>query len=201
MPRPKFLSSSPILRIGSRGSALALKQTEFVRAQLARLHDIHPDRLPITLFSTTGDRSQSQNQPLRNIGGNGLFTREIEQALLDNEIDLAVHSAKDLATEQPAGLVMDIFPPREDVADAFVSLKYKTVDSLPRGATVGTSSIRRRAQLLHLRPDLKIINFRGNVDTRLTKLQQGQADATILAVAGLNRLAMSDYISQRLSPR
>ena len=122
------------------------------------------------------------------IGGKGLFTKEIEEALLDGSIDLAVHSMKDMPVAQPGGLVLDCYLPREDVRDAFVSLKYKSIADLPKGAKLGSSSLRRRAQILHMRPDIDVVEFRGNVQTRLRKLDEGVADATFLAMAGLNRL-------------
>jgi len=133
-----------------------------------------------------------QDRPLKEIGGKGLFTREIEEALLAGEIDIAVHSMKDMPVEQPAGLILDTYLPREDVRDAFVALTPGGLADLPQGAVVGTSSLRRRAQLLHRRPDLRIVEFRGNVQTRLRKLGDGEAQATFLAMAGLNRLAMHD---------
>ena len=190
----------PILRIGARGSPLARIQAEQVIAQLARIHQTGIDAFPLITFSTSGDRTQAGNRPLSAFSGQGLFTREIEQALLNGNIDLAIHSAKDLATDLPPGLSMDIFPRREDVADAFLSTRHGSIADLPQGAVLGTSSVRRRAQMLRLRPDLHIVGFRGNVDTRLEKLHRGQADATLLAMAGLNRLGKAHLATCRLDP-
>jgi hydroxymethylbilane synthase len=148
------------------------------------------DSFRIQVIQTTGDRVQ--DRALSEIGGKGLFTLEIEDAMLAGSIDIAVHSMKDMPVECPAGLVLDCYLPREDVRDAFISPKYKTIAELPEGATVGTSSLRRRAQLLLRRPDLNIVEFRGNVQTRLRKLDEAVADATFLACAGLNRLGRSD---------
>lgn len=152
--------------------------------------DLPEEAFKIVVIKVTGDAIQ--DRPLKEIGGKGLFTREIEEALLDGSIDIAVHSMKDMPVEQPAGLSLDTYLPREDVRDAFISLDQGTLADLPEGATVGTSSLRRRAQLLHRRPDLNIVEFRGNVQTRLRKLNEGVAQATFLAMAGLNRLHMSD---------
>ena len=136
--------------------------------------------------------------PLAKIGGKGLFVKELETALLENEADIAVHSMKDMQTVLPEGLEIGAVLPREDPRDAFISLKYATLAELPAGAVVGTSSLRRQAQVMSLRPDLKIVGFRGNVETRLRKLKEGIADATFLACAGLNRLGMSDHITARM---
>lgn len=147
------------------------------------------------VIKTTGDdRSMiDADRPLKEIGNKGLFTKEIEEAMLEGRIDIAVHSMKDMPVEQPeGGLVLDCYLPREDTRDAFVSLKYKAISDLPEGAVVGTSSLRRKAQLLNRRPDLTIVEFRGNVQTRLKKLGDGVAEATFLAMAGLNRLGMDD---------
>jgi hydroxymethylbilane synthase len=141
-----------------------------------------------------------QDRPLKEIGGKGLFTREIEEALLDGSIDIAVHSMKDMPVDQPGGLLLNTYLPREDVRDAFVSLSAKGLDDLAQGATVGTSSLRRRSQLLAKRPDLNIVEFRGNVQTRLKKLADGVAEATFLAMAGLNRLGMSDVPRTAVAP-
>jgi hydroxymethylbilane synthase len=185
------------LRIGTRGSPLALVQARAVRDRLAAAHGIDPAAIEIRIIKTSGD--QIQDRPLSEVGGKGLFTKEIEEALLAREIDLAVHSMKDVATVLPAGLVMAACLPREDVRDAFISLKVKRLADLPAGATVGTSSLRRQAQVLRARPDLEVIGFRGNVDTRLRKLADGVADATLLACAGLNRLGMSDLITSPIA--
>ena len=144
----------------------------------------------IKVIKTTGDKIQ--DRPLSEVGGKGLFTKEIEEAMLDNNIDIAVHSMKDMPVICPEGLIISCYLPREDVRDSFISTKYKSISELPNGATVGTSSLRRRAQLLNKRPDLKIVEFRGNVQTRLRKLNEGIADATFLACAGLNRLGRNE---------
>ena len=145
----------------------------------------------IVVIKVTGD--QILDKALKEIGGKGLFTREIEEALLDGGIDIAVHSMKDMPTVQPAGLILDCYLPREDVRDGFVSPAVAGLMDLPQGATVGCSSLRRRAQLAHRRPDLKLVEFRGNVQTRMKKLEDGVAVATFLAMAGLNRLGMAQH--------
>ena len=178
------------LRIGTRGSPLALAQAHETRDRLSAAFDVPPEAFEIVVIKVTGD--MVQDRALKEIGGKGLFTREIEEALLDGSIDIAVHSMKDMPVEQPGGLIIDCYLPREDVRDAFVSLTAQGVDDLPQGAVVGTSSLRRRAQLSHKRPDLQIVEFRGNVQTRLRKLGDGVAEATFLAMAGLNRLGMAD---------
>lgn len=174
------------LKIGTRGSPLALAQAHETRNRLMQAHGLPEAAFTIEVIQTTGDAVQ--DRPLSEIGGKGLFTKEIELALLDGRIDIAVHSMKDVATVLPEGLVIDCTLPREDVRDAFVSRKYTSIAELPEGATVGTSSLRRRAQLLAMRPDLKLVEFRGNVQTRLKKLDDGVAEATFLACAGLRRL-------------
>lgn len=174
------------LRIGTRGSALALAQANETRDRLAEAHDLPTEAFEIVIIRTTGDRIIDRS--LRELGGKGLFTREIEQALADGEIDIAVHSMKDMPTLQPEGLVIDCILPREDPRDAFVSDRYESLAAMPAGAVVGTSSLRRRAQVAQRRPDLRIVEFRGNVQTRLRKLADGVADATFLAQAGLARL-------------
>ncbi len=184
------------LRLGTRGSPLALAQAHEVRDRLAKAHGLAPDLIEISVIKTSGDRIL--DRPLAEIGGKGLFTKEIEEALLANEIDLAVHSMKDMQTALPDGLRIGAVLEREDVRDAFISLKYPNLDAVPQGATVGTSSLRRQAQLLNTRPDLKVVGFRGNVQTRLKKLEDGVAEATFLAVAGLKRLGMADRITQLL---
>ena len=176
------------LKIGTRGSPLALAQAFETRARLMAAHGLTEDALEIVTIKTTGDRIL--DRPLKEIGGKGLFTREIEDALLDGSIDIAVHSMKDMPTLQPDGLVLDCCLPREDVRDAFVSPGAASLADLAQGAEVGTSSLRRRAQLAHRRPDLRLVEFRGNVQTRLRKLEEGVAAATFLAMAGLNRLHM-----------
>ncbi len=174
------------LKIGTRGSPLALAQAHETRSRLMEAHGLPEGAFTIEVIQTTGDAVQ--DRPLSEIGGKGLFTKEIELALMDGRIDIAVHSMKDVATELPDGLVIDCALPREDVRDAFISLKYKRISELPEGAVVGTSSLRRRAQLLAMRPDLTLVEFRGNVQTRLKKLDDGVAEATFLACAGLRRL-------------
>lgn len=183
-------SPSHPLRIGTRGSPLALAQAHETRARLAKAFDLPEGAFEIVVIKVTGD--QIQDKSLREIGGKGLFTREIEEDLLASKIDIAVHSMKDMPVEQPAGLLLDTYLPREDVRDAFVSLDGGQLADLPQGATVGSSSLRRRAQLAHRRPDLNLVEFRGNVQTRMRKLKEGIAQATFLAKAGLNRLGMDD---------
>jgi hydroxymethylbilane synthase len=182
--------TQPIIKIGTRGSPLALVQAYEVRGRLMAAHNLPKDGFEVVVIKTTGDRIQ--DRPLGEIGGKGLFTKEIEDALLDGSIDIAVHSMKDMPVEQPAGLVLDCYLPREDVRDAFVSLKYASIADLPKGAKLGSSSLRRRAQIMNMRPDIEVVEFRGNVQTRLRKLEEGVADATFLAMAGLNRLGNAD---------
>ena len=182
------------LRIGTRGSPLALAQAHEVRARLMAAHGLPETAFEIVVIKTAGDRIL--DRPLAEVGGKGLFTKEIEDALLANEIDLAVHSMKDMQTELSEGLVIGATLPREDVRDAFISLAYGSLAELPRGAVVGTSSLRRQAQVKRLRPDLEVVGFRGNVQTRLKKLQDGVAMATFLACAGLNRLGLADRIAR-----
>lgn len=182
------------LKIGTRGSPLALAQAHETRNRLAKAHDLPLEAFEIVVIKTTGDNRAmiDADRPLKEIGNKGLFTKEIEEAMLQGGIDIAVHSSKDMPVEQPAGLVLDTFLPREDVRDAFVSPTKSAIADLPEGAVVGTSSLRRRAQLLNRRPDLQVVEFRGNVQTRLKKLADGVAECTFLAMAGLNRLAMDD---------
>ena len=177
------------LKIGTRGSPLALAQAYETRRRLGTAFDLPEEAFEIVVIKTTGDKII--DRPLKEIGGKGLFTREIEEAMLSGAIDIAVHSMKDMPTLQPEGLVLDTYLPREDVRDAFVSAGYERLADLPAGATVGTSSLRRRAQLLNFRPDLKVVEFRGNVQTRLKKLEDKVADCTFLAMAGLRRLDMA----------
>lgn len=187
------------IKIGTRGSPLALAQAYQTRDRLKSAYGMNEADFEIVIISTTGD--QIQHKALREFGGKGLFTKEIEVQLADGGIDIAVHSMKDVPTELPIGLVMTAILPREDVRDAFISIKHEKVQELPQGAVVGTSSLRRGAILLSKRPDLKIVNFRGSVNTRLEKLAAGEVDATILAVAGLNRLGFSDMITQVISAK
>ncbi|WP_286760263.1 MULTISPECIES: hydroxymethylbilane synthase [Sulfitobacter] len=176
------------MRIGTRGSPLAMAQAYETRARLAAAFEIPQAAFEIVVIKVTGD--VIQDRPLKDIGGKGLFTREIEEDLLAGKIDIAVHSMKDMPTIQPGGLLLDTYLPREDPRDAFVAPTLSALDQLAEGAVVGTSSLRRRAQLLHQRPDLQVVEFRGNVQTRLKKLADGVAECTFLAVAGLNRLGM-----------
>ncbi|WP_091432684.1 hydroxymethylbilane synthase [Aliiroseovarius sediminilitoris] len=180
------------LKIGTRGSPLALAQAHETRRRLMAAFDLPEAAFEIVVIHTTGDDRAliDADRPLKEIGNKGLFTKEIEEAMLDGRIDIAVHSMKDMPTEQPEGLVLDCNLPREDTRDAFVSINYRSIRDLPKGAVVGTSSLRRKAQLLNRRPDLEVVEFRGNVQTRLKKLEDGVAEATFLAMAGLNRLGM-----------
>ncbi len=190
------------LRIGTRGSPLALAQAHETRDRLARAFDLPQSAFEIVVIKTTGDNRAliAADKPLKEIGGKGLFTREIEDALLAGRIDIAVHSMKDMPVEQPAGLTLDCHLPREDVRDAFVTLVGSTFADLPDAAVVGTSSLRRRAQLLYRRPDLQVVEFRGNVQTRMRKLADGVAEATFLACAGLNRLGLDDVARTAIPP-
>jgi hydroxymethylbilane synthase len=185
-------SANPSLKLGTRGSPLALAQAHMVQRELAYALDCSTNDIEIIILKTTGDNIQ--DRPLSEVGGKGLFTKELEEALLGGAIDLAVHSMKDVATRLPNGLVIPALLAREDYRDRLITLegKPKRLEQLPAGARVGTSSLRRAAQLKHARPDIEIIPFRGNVGTRLTKLRDGAADATILAAAGLNRLEQPD---------
>jgi hydroxymethylbilane synthase len=182
--------ASAVLRIGTRGSPLALAQARMVRTLLAAAHGIDPERLEVCVIRTSGDRIQ--DRPLAEVGGKGLFTKEIEEALAAGSVDFAVHSAKDMPTVLPGGLVLTAFLPREDVRDAFISRKARTLRELPAGAVVGTASLRRQAMVKRLRPDLRVVPLRGNVETRLRKLEAGEVDATLLALAGLKRLGLAD---------
>lgn len=176
------------LRIGTRGSPLALAQAHEARARLMAAHELPEAAFAVVVIRTTGDRVQ--DRPLSELGGKGLFTREIEAELAGGGIDIAVHSMKDMPTLQPAGLAISCLLPREDVRDAFVSEAADGIGGLAAGTVVGTSSLRRRAQLLHRRPDLAVVEFRGSVETRLRKLREGVAAATFLAMAGLRRLGV-----------
>jgi hydroxymethylbilane synthase len=183
------------LRIGSRGSQLALWQANHI-AELLRVQGHEVD---IEIIKTTGDRLQEVT--FAEVGSKGMFTKEIEEALAASRIDLAVHSLKDLPTELPSGFVLAATPPRVDPRDVFVSVKHASLAQLPRRARVGTSSQRRRAQLKALRCDIQAVEFRGNVDTRLRKLSEGQVDAILLAAAGLDRLGKTDWVRERLDPQ
>ena len=184
---------SKLIKIGTRGSKLALAQAYETRNRLIAAHGLTEDDFEIVVIKTTGDRIL--DRPLSEAGGKGLFTKEIEEALIDGRIDLAVHSSKDMPTFLPDGLELSCFLPREDVRDAFISRKYESLAAMPEGAVVGTSSLRRQALVKKLRPDLKVITYRGNVQRRLQKLDEGVADATLLACAGLRRLGDEDVIT------
>jgi hydroxymethylbilane synthase len=184
------------LRIGTRGSPLALAQANDVRVRLMAAQGLTEAEVTIRVIKTSGDIIQ--DRPLSEAGGKGLFTKEIEEALIANEIDLAVHSMKDVPTVLPDGLFISTILKREDVRDAFISLKYKTLASMPAGTVVGTSSLRRAAQVRRARPDLMVVEFRGNVETRLRKIADGVADATFLAMAGLNRLGLTAHVTSSI---
>ncbi len=185
-----------VLKIGTRGSALALAQAHETRARLMKAHGLPEEAFEIVVISTSGDRIQ--DRPLSEAGGKGLFTKEIEEALLDGRIDIAVHSSKDMPTSLPEGLELSAFLEREDVRDAFIGRAAPKLDELPAGAVVGSSSLRRQALVRRLRPDIDVVMFRGNVQTRLRKLDEGQVAGTLLAHAGLRRLGLSDIITQLL---
>ncbi len=184
---------SPRLRLGTRGSPLAMAQAHEVRGKLMAAHGFGEDEVEIVIIKTIGD--QILDRALAEVGGKGLFTKEIETALLEGEIDLAVHSMKDMPTVLPDGLIISTMLEREDTRDAFISTRAKTPRDLPPGAVVGTASLRRQAQLKHMRPDLEVITYRGNVQRRLKKLEEGVVDATFLAFAGLKRLGLEGVIT------
>ncbi len=194
--------SQPPVRIGARGSKLSLAQSRLMQARIAAALGARPDEIeeaaPLVVITTTGDRIQDRR--LLEIGGKALFTKEIEEALLDGRIDCAVHSLKDVPAELPPGLMLAAIPEREDPRDAFLSHQALTIDDLPHGARLGTASMRRQAQALHRRPDLDIVMLRGNVDTRLAKLEAGEADAILLALSGLNRLGLGGLPQSLLDP-
>ena len=190
--------SAPPIRIGTRGSRLALIQAGEVRTRLMAAHPGLPNAPDIVAIKTTGDRVR--DRALAEVGGKGMFTKEIEQALLDRRVELAVHSMKDMPTWLPDGLVVACLLPRADSRDALLANGPRSIGTLKHGAVVGTASLRRQAQLLHLRPDLEVIMFRGNVTSRIRKLADGVADATLLAFAGLERLDMGDVASAVLEP-
>ena len=185
------------LRIGTRGSPLALAQTHIVRTKLALAHRIDLENLTVEVIKTTGD--QIQDRPLSEAGGKGLFTKELDSALLANVIDLAVHSSKDLPTRLPSEIFIAGYLLREDPRDALISHTGQTLDELAPGSIVGTASLRRAAQIKRRRPDLQTTLLRGNVETRLRKVREGEIDATLLAAAGLNRLGLKHHISALLS--
>ncbi len=190
------------LKIGTRGSPLALAQAHETRARLMAAFDLPEDAFEIVVIKTTGDDRSliDADRPLKEIGNKGLFTKEIEEAMLNGDIDIAVHSMKDMPTEQPDGLILNTYLPREDTRDAFICPQFKSLHELPQGAVVGSSSLRRRAQLLARRPDLQVVEFRGNVQTRLKKLNEGVAVATFLAMAGLNRMSMTEVPRTAIEP-
>ena len=190
------MPSRPLL-IGTRGSPLALWQARHVWARLLEANGLGEGAVGLSMITTSGDRIK--DKPLREFGGKGLFTKEIDEALLGGVVDLAVHSMKDLETDLPAGICIAAILPRADVRDAFISGRAPTLAELPPGAVVGTSSLRRGAQVRRLRPDLRLIDLRGNVETRLKKIAEGQADATLLALAGLERLGLSSQATSILS--
>lgn len=187
-----------VVKIGTRGSALALAQAAETRARLMAAHGLPEEAFEIVVISTSGDRIQ--DRPLSQAGGKGLFTKEIEEALIDGRIDLAVHSSKDMPTVLPDGLEISAFLEREDVRDAFIGRSVTRLEHLPQGAKLGTSSLRRQALVLRLRPDLDVCMFRGNVQTRLRKLDEGVAEGTLLALAGLKRLGMAHVASEIMDP-
>jgi hydroxymethylbilane synthase len=191
-------SSPPFVRIGTRGSPLALWQAHETQRRLAAAHGVPLEAIAITIIKTSGDIIQ--DRPLSEVGGKGLFTKEIEQALFDETVDLAVHSAKDMETALPPGLVLTACLPREDVRDAFICRKAKTLAELPAGAVVGTASLRRGAMVKRLRPDITVVSIRGNVDTRIRKVESGEVDATLLALAGLKRLGLADRATSLFDP-
>ncbi len=185
-----------LIKIGTRASLLAVTQSTWVKDQIEKQYPT--TTVELVKITTKGDKIL--DVPLAKVGGKGLFVKEIEDALLDERVDLAVHSMKDVPAELPDGLQVAIVPLREIPQDAFISVKYKSVDDLPQGATIGTSSLRRKSQLACLRPDLNIKDLRGNLDTRLRKLDQGEYDAIILAGAGLNRLGLQERITTLFTP-
>src|SRR5512143_4219288 len=185
------------LRIGTRGSPLALVQARAVRSRLAAAAGVSEDAIELIVIRTTGDTIQ--DRPLAEEGGKGLFTKEIEEALLDGRVDLAVHSAKDMPTVLPEGLVLAACLEREDPRDVFISRKARSLAELPRGASLGTASLRRQALAKRARPHLRIAPLRGNVETRLRKLDAGEVDATLLALAGLKRLGLVEHATHIMS--
>ncbi|NSZ63991.1 hydroxymethylbilane synthase [Agrobacterium tumefaciens] len=186
-------------RIGTRGSPLALAQAYETRNRLMSAHGLPEDMFEIVVLSTKGDRIT--DRALSEIGGKGLFTEELESQLLSGELDIAVHSSKDMPTVLPKGLYLSAFLPREDMRDAFIGRTAPKLLELPQGAVVGSASLRRQALIRRLRPDLNVIIFRGQVETRLRKLEEGQADATLLAFAGLKRLGMENVPTDILDPK
>jgi hydroxymethylbilane synthase len=190
-------SGSVALRIGTRGSPLALAQAALVRGRLAFAYGLAPEGIEVRTIRTTGDTIR--DRPLSEVGGKGLFTKEIEEALAAGDVDVAVHSAKDMPTVLPPGLFIAAVLPREDPRDVFISRKANSLRDLPAGAVIGTASLRRQALVKRLRPDLEVVPFRGNVETRLRKLDAGEVDATLLALAGLRRLGLADAATATLA--
>ena len=186
---PDAHSATVLLRIGTRGSPLALAQANEVKRRLTAVHALPPDAVALDIIRTTGDAIR--DRPLAEAGGKGLFTKEIEEALLAGAIDIAVHSAKDMPTQLPAGLAIAAVPPREDARDVFISARAASLRGLPHGARLGTASLRRQALALRSRGDLAVVTLRGNVETRLRKVEAGEVDATLLALAGLKRLGLA----------
>ncbi|MCA3631071.1 MAG: hydroxymethylbilane synthase [Methylobacterium sp.] len=191
-------ASAPLLTLGTRGSPLALAQARMTASALREAHGLSEDAVATEIIRTTGDATQ--DRPLSEIGGKGLFTKEIDAAQLDGRVDLAVHSAKDLPTTLPDGLVVAGYLPRNDIRDALIAPRWKSLANLPQAAKVGTVSLRRQALLKRLRPDLVIEMLRGNVQTRLDKAANGTFDAVVLAMAGLNRLGLAEHATEALDP-
>jgi len=185
-----------LIRIGTRGSALALAQAEETRARLMAAHALPADAFEIVVISTSGDRIQ--DRPLSEAGGKGLFTKEIEEALIAGGIDIAVHSSKDMPTMLPQGLELSCFLEREDVRDAYIGRKAPKLEDLPKNAVIGSSSLRRQALIRRMRPDIDVVLYRGNVQTRLRKIYEGVVDGTLLANAGLKRLGLDHVITELL---
>jgi len=192
------MMSPHLFRIGTRGSPLAQAQARELKKALTRVFPELAERVKIIIIKTTGD--MIQDRALSEIGGKGLFTKEIDDAMLEGRIDVAVHSMKDVPTILPDGIILPCMLKREDVRDVFISTKAKSIAGLPKGSVVGTASLRRQALILHHRPDIKVVTFRGNVETRLKKLAAGNVDATLLAMAGLNRLGRADIVTSIIEP-
>ena len=190
----KIDKKKAVIRIGTRGSPLALTQANEVKNLLVQSNNLPDENIKISIIKTTGDKIL--DQPLSRLGGKGLFTKEIEEALIKNKIDIAVHSLKDMPTKQPDGLLVNCFLEREDPRDAFISTKIKNFTKLHSDLIIGTSSLRRKAQILNIIPKIKVVEFRGNVQTRLKKLENGIADCTFLAMAGLKRLKLTHLINE-----
>ena len=190
----KINKQQSIIRIGTRGSPLALMQANEVKSLLVKSNNLLEENIKISIIKTTGDKIL--DKPLSSVGGKGLFTKEIEEALVNNKIDMAVHSLKDMPTKQPTGLLVNCFLEREDPRDAFISTKIKNLARLRSDAIVGTSSLRRKAQILNIIPTVEVVEFRGNVQTRLKKLENEIADCTFLAIAGLKRLNLTHLITE-----